>query len=81
MYNVSVKVMPKPEVLDAQGRTLIDILEDKYIKSCSIGKHISLSIESASTDEALSKADEIAKNILCNPLIENYSLFIESKDL
>ena len=56
MYRVSVKVMPKPEVLDAQGRTLIDSLGDPSVKNCSIGKHIEFMLAESSKEKALEKA-------------------------
>ena len=73
-HRFGVKVMPRDVILDTQGRAVEQTLDLKKLTAkCRVGKFIELEIE-GSMDEGLKKADEIAKFILCNPLIEQYEI-------
>jgi phosphoribosylformylglycinamidine synthase len=71
-----VRVMPKQEVLDSQGRTVQRTLQHNGldVESCRVGKYIVLDINESSKEKALAKAHEIAEFVLYNPLIENYEI-------
>lgn len=73
---IGVKVMPRNEVLDSQGRAVERTLSQhgKELSSCRVGKYIQLEIDESTEEKALSKAREIAEFVLYNPLIENYEL-------
>jgi len=74
---VKVVVMPKQSVLDPQGvavRNAIHHLGMPEIKSVRIGKFMELEIEGAGTEE---KLHEICRDLLSNPVIEDYSLEIK----
>ncbi len=72
---IGVKVMPRAEVLDTQGRAVQNTLKNHSfsIEAVRVGKFIELDLP-GSEAEALSKANEIAKFVLCNPLIETFEL-------
>ena len=73
---VGIRVMPKLEVLDSQGRAVEQTLKTngKEIDQCRVGKYIELDISEPDKDKAIAKAHEIAEFVLCNPLIENYEV-------
>jgi len=74
---VKVVVMPKQSVLDPQGvavRNAIHHLGMPEIKSVRIGKFMELEIEGAGSEE---KLHEICRDLLSNPVIEDYSLEIK----
>ncbi len=75
---VGVKIMPRKEVLDSQGRAVEDTLKNHghQLHSCRVGKFIELDLGDCSEEDALDKAGEIAKFVLHNELIENYELLI-----
>lgn len=75
---VGVKILPRTEVLDSQGRAVEKTLEHhgKTLNSCRVGKYIQLDVDATSKDDALAKAKEIAEFVLYNPLIESYELEI-----
>ena len=76
MKNVGVKILPRNEVLDSQGRAVEKTLEHngKQVGKCRVGKYVQLSFDVTSDDEAMMKAKEIAEFVLYNPLIETYEL-------
>lgn len=75
---VGVKILPRTEVLDSQGRAVEKTLEHhgKTLNACRVGKYVQLDVDANSKDEALDKAREITEFVLYNPLIESYELEI-----
>ena len=75
---VGVKVLPRTEVLDSQGRAVEKTLEHhgKQVSSCRVGKYIQLEVDAKTNEDALKQAKEIAEFVLYNPLIESYELEI-----
>jgi phosphoribosylformylglycinamidine synthase PurS subunit len=72
----TVIVMPKQSILDPQGVAVRDALRHHGVpgaKSVRIGKFIELEVEGA--DEA--KLHEVAKDLLSNPVVEDYRLEVE----
>lgn len=80
MVIVGVKILPKKEVLDVQGRAIAETLKRRkhLIEECQYGKFIKLKINTANKEEALNKAREMAESVLCNSLVESYELEILS---
>ena len=75
---VIVKVMPRKEVLDSQGRAVEETLQRLGFKmeQVRVGKCIELHIDASSKDEALSKATSVAEKVLHNPLIETFEVVL-----
>lgn len=73
---VGVKIMPRLEVLDTQGRAVEKTLEQngRKVGQARVGKYVELQINEATEDKALKKAQEIAEFVLFNPLIETFEL-------
>ncbi|MEN6371656.1 MAG: phosphoribosylformylglycinamidine synthase subunit PurS [Armatimonadota bacterium] len=74
MAKVKVYVTLKPTLLDAQGRVVMTALENlghTNIENVRIGKYIE--VEVADNGRNINEQmDEICRNLLSNPVIENY---------
>lgn len=73
---IGVRILPKEEVLDSQGRTVHKTLEHSGypVNSCRVGKYVVLDIEATSEEQGLEKAKEISEFVLYNPLTEKYEM-------
>lgn len=73
---IGVKILPKNEVLDTQGRAVEGTLKahGKGVDQCRVGKYVQLEIGESDESKALAKAKEIAEFVLYNPLIETFEL-------
>ena len=79
IFTAEVKVMPLKELLDPQGKAVSDGLKNlglKNINDVRIGKHINLQIEAASKEEATAIAEDAAKKLLANPVMEDYEISV-----
>ena len=77
-----VYVTLKRTVLDAQGQTVADALKRmnyKGVADVRQGKYFLLTLESgfSGEDEARAEVDRIAREVLVNPVIEEYSFKLE----
>ena len=72
----ALKVLPKPEVLDPQGRAVQSTLESHGFKlnDCHVGKYIVLEVATEDPTQGTEMAKQMAEKGLYNPLIENYQL-------
>ena len=76
-YNVQIKVMPLKDLLDPQGKAVLGGLKNlglNQISDVRIGKHITLQIEADSEVAAKAIADEAAKKVLSNAVMEFYEI-------
>ncbi len=73
---IGIKVLPRKEVLDSQGRTVqSSLVENGFpVLDCKIGKYIVLDVDAKDFEEAKSKVNKMAEYVLYNPLIENYEV-------
>jgi len=76
MMKIGVKILPRKEVLDSQGRAVEKTLTQngKVVAACRVGKYFQLDIEESDKDKALAQAKEITEFVLYNPLIETFEL-------
>ena len=72
---IGVKILPRPEVLDTQGRAVAQTLAEhgKPVEQCRVGKYVEVDVE-GDEQTALAKVKELAEFVLYNPLIETYEL-------
>jgi phosphoribosylformylglycinamidine synthase subunit PurS len=78
-YTVQVKIMPLKNLLDPQGKAVMGGLQNLGINNVAdvrVGKHIDLQIEAESEEAAKAIADEAAKKLLANAVMEMYELSI-----
>ena len=77
IFSVEIKVMPLKELLDPQGKAVSGGLLNlglKNINDVRIGKHIVLQIDASTKEDAFSIAEEAAKKLLANPVMEEYEI-------
>ena len=79
IFTVQVKVMPLKDLLDPQGKAMMGGLQNlglTSVKDVRIGKHIDLQVEAAGAAEALAVAEEAAKKLLANQVMEVFEIQI-----
>jgi len=77
---VVVEVMPKPEILDPQGKAVVGALPRlgfTQFTSVRQGKRFELEVEGDVTPEVLAAAREAGEKVLSNPVIEDVVLVAE----
>ncbi len=70
-----VWVMPKPTVLDPQGQTIQHALASlgfSEVRDVRQGKFFVLDLDGASREEAQKQVERIAREVLANPVIEEF---------
>ncbi len=76
-----VYVTLKPSVLDPQGKAIhhsIELLGVPGVNDVRQGKYFEMALnESLAPDEARRVAEQIAKDVLSNPVIEDYRVEVE----
>lgn len=77
---VKVYVTLKPSVLDPQGKAIhhsVELLGFEKINDIRQGKYFEIALDSAVSEaEAKEAAEKIAKDVLANPVIEDYKVEI-----
>jgi phosphoribosylformylglycinamidine synthase len=77
-----VYVTLKPSVLDPQGKAIhhsVELLGFDKINDIRQGKYFEIALDSELSErDAKETAEKIAKNILANPVIEDYRVEISS---
>ena len=73
---IGVKVMPRKEVLDTQGRAVENTLREhgQKLNHCTVGRYIVLDLPDGDADAAMARAKAMAETVLYNPLIETFEL-------
>lgn len=72
--------MPKPEILDPQGKAVqgaLPRLGFTGVTEVRQGKRFELEFDGEVTDAVLAEVDEMAETLLSNPVIENYTVTVE----
>ena len=79
IFSVQVKVMPLQNLLDPQGKAVLGGLQNLQLNAVNdvrIGKHIDLKIEAATKEEAIAIANDAAKKLLANPVMEMFEVTV-----
>jgi phosphoribosylformylglycinamidine synthase len=74
MPRIVVDVMPKPEILDPQGKAIVGALPRLGFTAFSgvrQGKRFELTVDGPVTEEILEQARNAAATMLSNPVIED----------
>ena len=74
MPTIVVDVMPKPELLDPQGKAVAGALArrgESTFSAVRIGKRFELTVDGEVTEEVLAEARRIADDVLSNSVIED----------
>ena len=78
-YTVQVKVMPLKELLDPQGKAVMGGLSNlglNNVQDVRIGKNITLQIDAATPGAAKEIAEDAAKKLLANPVMEYFEVLV-----
>jgi phosphoribosylformylglycinamidine synthase len=78
---VVVDVMPKPEILDPQGKAVLGALPRLGfvgVTDVRQGKRFELAFEGEVTAAVLAEVEEMAGTLLSNPVIETYTVRVEA---
>jgi phosphoribosylformylglycinamidine synthase len=76
-YQVQIKVMPLKDLLDPQGKAVMNGLHQlgiSAIQDVRVGKHITLSVDATDEAAALSLARQAAQQLLANPVMEFFEV-------
>lgn len=79
MYIAHITIMPLKELLDPQGKAVLGGLQNLHInevKDVRVGKHIDLKIDTDSADNAKKLAEDAARKLLANPVMEMYEVAV-----
>ena len=73
----SVTVTLKKDVLDPQGKVILQTLQNmgmKSVKNLRQGKFIEIEIDESDEDQAKAKVEEMCKKLLVNSIIEDFKI-------
>lgn len=79
LFHVQVEVTLKPTVMDAQGSTIERALHKMGhagVQHVRIGKFVTMEIEAESVDAARTAGEEMCRELLANPIIEQYAVHV-----
>jgi phosphoribosylformylglycinamidine synthase PurS subunit len=77
---VVVDVMPKPEILDPQGKAVLGALPRlgfQGVTDVRQGKRFELEFAGDVTDAVLAEVEQMAQTLLSNPVIETFTVRVE----
>jgi phosphoribosylformylglycinamidine synthase len=76
-FRYAVNVLPKPGILDPQGRAVelsLPHLNVTTVSRVRVGRRVELTVTAATEPAARAVVDGLAKELLSNPLIEAYAV-------
>ncbi|AQP46290.1 phosphoribosylformylglycinamidine synthase subunit PurS [Tessaracoccus aquimaris] len=76
MPRVVVNVMPKPEILDPQGKAVTGALQRLGFQGLSVrqGKRFEVEVDGDVTPEVLAQIERAAETLFANTVIESYDV-------
>jgi phosphoribosylformylglycinamidine synthase len=75
-FKAEIDVMPLDALLDPQGKAVTGSMRNiglEAIDNVRIGRHIRLSVEASSKEEAESQVEKACKSLLANQIMESYT--------
>ncbi len=80
MARVVVDVMPKPEILDPQGKAVTGALARLGFAGMSVrqGKRFEIELEGEVTEDRLEEVRRAAETLLANTVIETFDVRVEA---
>ena len=81
MARVIVDVMPKPEILDPQGKAVTGALKRLGFTGLTVrqGKRFEVQVDGDVTDERLDQIRDAAERLLANTVIESFDVRVEAR--
>ncbi len=78
-FKANIDIMPLEALLDPQGKAVSKSMGNlglDIITNVRIGKHITLEVDAESKDAATQKVNEACDRLLCNKIMESYTVNI-----
>lgn len=81
MNRVVVDVMPKPEILDPQGKAVTSSLQRLGHQGLEVrqGKRFEITVDGELTDARMAEIREAAEKLLANSVIETFVVRVEDQ--
>lgn len=79
-YVARINVMPKPEILDPQGKAVrlgLENLGMNTVEDVRIGKHITVRLQAEDEAQAAERVDFACSQLLANMIMESYDYTLE----
>lgn len=78
-HKIIVEVMPKPEILDPQGKAITGALARLGFTGLSVrqGKRFEISVAEEITEELLNRVRQAAETLLANTVVESFEVRVE----
>lgn len=76
-FRFAVNVLPKPGILDPQGRAVegsLGHLGVEGVTGVRVGRRVELTVDAADERAARATVERLAGELLSNPLIESFSI-------
>lgn len=76
IFNFEIKVNLKEGILDPQGNATLKVLKrlNFPVEEVRFGKSVNLKIKEDNFEKAKQKAEQIAYEVLTNPVLEDYEI-------
>lgn len=76
-YRIDVRITPREGLLDPQGKAVqhaLQSLDFPQVREVNVGRLVSLHLTADSPDAAREAADAMCRQLLANPVTENYRI-------
>ena len=76
-HRFEVLVQLKPGLLDPQGKAVegsLPAMGWTNVANVRVGKHIQLTVDASSEEDARAQVEEMARRLLSNPVIEDFHI-------
>jgi phosphoribosylformylglycinamidine synthase subunit PurS len=80
-FIAEIDVMPRPELLDPQGKAVtlgLANLGIAQVTDVRIGRHITIQLQATTEKEAYDLVEKACKSLLANAIMENYIFTLKS---
>ena len=80
-FLAEIDIMPHKELLDPQGKTVatnMKNLDIHGVEDVRIGKHILLTLQAGSEEEARAKVETACEKLLANLIMETYTFSLKA---
>jgi phosphoribosylformylglycinamidine synthase PurS subunit len=80
-YTIEVRITPREGLLDPEGKAVehaLHSLSFAGVGGVHVGRLVRLHLEATDEDAARTRADEMCRKLLANPVTEDYTIAVEA---
>lgn len=80
-FRIEVRVTPRAGLLDPQGKAVqsaLHSLDFPEVGEVRVGRLLRVNVNAASADEAKSRVETMCKQLLANPVTEDYEISVST---